>query len=62
MTQTPPQIKLSFSVDAIILLLEGLGQLPLSRSKSLYDAIERAASQQLEEIKKAASEQPEAEA
>lgn len=46
-TNEPPRVAMAFTPDAVAMILEGLGHLPLARAKPLYDAIERQAQEQL---------------
>lgn len=45
--QPERRVTLSFTPEAVAMLLEGLGQLPLYRSRELYDAIKQQATEQL---------------
>lgn len=44
-----PRVTLAFTPDAIQMILEALGHLPLARSRMLYDAIEQQAREQLKD-------------
>lgn len=43
-----PTFNISFKLDALDLLLEGLAHLPLGKSKALFDALQASAQEQIQ--------------